>query len=254
MSFGQKVKGLAHGAVLASACFLMLAVWGCTTKTPPQNPPVDSNKTSLAFEYIRQGTLNAFPLGVSHVNSSFDAAGIKIEPIDSDSNPPLAIIRQNDQIIYDYMWHHTERSSQVEPELDKHLFAAYAFYPPQGDTVDRTTLGLTYYFVIGAECTETVSLVAVTVIRDRISDSNENEAVSGTTVHELGHLTNMTESGITDCSHGQTHQGACAMMDITETGGVLERQCNVDRYNYTNLFCSSCTSSLKLFMTGSPKL
>gem|GEM_PF-5570225 len=150
---------------------------------------------------------------------------------------------------------HTERLQSGLPDHDRHLFAAYAFYYPQGDSIEFGTAGLTAAFESNEfDCTEIISFVCVTVIRTVFSDPNDDEAVSGTTVHELGHMTNTSPSAIKDCSDDQTHADACVMMDLTETGGVLEVYCSGIRHDYTNLFCSTCADNLKLFMTGSHKL
>ena len=247
MSIWQKVTGLVRYAFFAFVCLLLLTASSCWDwlVVPPSPPP--TRHATLCLEYARQGVYDAFPLGIDHVGSSFNSAGIDLS-IDENTTyrPPYRIPYSDGQYrrLIDYIQLNTARASSTLPNYTRHLFAIESFVSWPDTTIEYTfEFGLTFRHPdMGKEVT---SFVCVALINSTFSTANPDEAVSGTTVHELGH--NCT-TALIDCGddYGQSHSGGggCVMMDLAKFAGALRLHCYAADWQYSNEFCESCLTKL----------
>jgi hypothetical protein len=258
MTIGQKVIGLGRCVVFVSVCLSMLT--GCTQS--PVSQPADSKKP-FVLEYVSQETAyNAFPLDTSHANSSFLPAGMDLKIWMNPNHPgfyriPLDL--DNGTNLMNYMIAVTQRP----PELlyESHVIAIMWFMQwPDTFSNDLGRAGFTTSFSVGNDGLETVSFVCVGLLNAGLPGSPYlAEAISSTTVHELGHnATSFSTAGSTikDCTSDppQEHSGNCVMMGAAVVDGELRNVCGAFSYPHTNLFCSSCIELLKEVLSGSRKL
>jgi hypothetical protein len=249
MTIGQKGIALAHSAVFVSVCLLMLTSIGCPgddTSQPPVIPPADRSVT-LCFEYGSQTGYDAFPLGKEHVRLSYYPANVSLSIYDNGMYVSPGGLLNEDFEIARYVRDHTIRGQDSSQFMYKrHLLSIqHLLYTYQGvQYVDSIHMGMTNWG--GSLGQEIVSFVCVQAIIDRFNYYNKNEAISGTTVHELYH--NATFDRVA-CNYYTPNPhspgGGCVMMDLAESAGSLLRWCYNTSFDYTSDFCELCRNKLK---------
>lgn len=243
-----------HLIVAGLTLTLILTASRCGSSQPPTNQTTDDTAT-VCLEYVRQDGQNgfdAFPLGIEHVQNSFRPAKMKFEVWESPASPEAYGIPDNYLLIVNYVRNNTVRSAPSKPSYQRHLLAVAEFMAwPDTDVVEDWILGMNY--TGGNMGSERAAFVCVAVFGWKFSYGNQDEAVSGTTVHELGH--NMSDD-IHDCCYAEpnAHAGSCAVMDLFESGGTLWRHCYAMDHPYTNQFCEWCVNKLKAVKSDSGKL
>ncbi len=236
-----------HVAMLLAAAYFLLTAPSCWTPWIPPSTPAN-NSPSLKFDYVRQGNLDAIPLGLDHVRSSFSQPGIQLAVyVDTVHNPPVQRIRYRTYDYYEellaYIEDNTFRSDgkAIDP---RHLMAIRSFCSPDTPAVDYDwELGITHIDSdLPGEVTSFVCVYLIDSLFANLSFSYIAQAVSGTTVHELGH--NATDNALRGCTV-PGHVEKCVMMDLKQSFNRLSLSCWHQDYEYSNLFCVACTDSLK---------
>ncbi len=223
--------------------FVMVALGGlCACDTKPSNQPAD-RWTDFWFEYYHQGNYDAFPNGLSDVQSSYDTPKITLQRWEVQTPLTPERIRASGSYLRAYMLRYYRIDSlQHQNHAKRHLFAIEALLNPNTGATIRSP-GVTY--TLSDADSDWAAYVAVHTVDSIYSAHNVDEVISYTTTHELCHL--IATPNIVDCRDSpDSHDGACLMMDIGEKFNMtLFVECASTEYPFTKQFCNSCVSSLK---------
>jgi hypothetical protein len=218
--------------------------------------PCDNGWRSFDFDYYRQGTLNAMPKGLPDIQYSFDPAKISMNPF------YVADSLQTESIEFDpssFDWpdaftnYMLDNLDFTSPYL-RHLFAVSYFVkpavPPNPPILMDYILGTTWTF--GYPSTDWASFVQVEGINYIFQNSDESEAVSSTTIHELVHIIARPPAINEACGDWASQHvvGECVMewLDFDSTSGALLLMCDKPVYitwPYTDQICDSCLVRLE---------
>jgi hypothetical protein len=195
---------------------------------------------TFAFDYYRQGHLEAFPKGLSYVQQSYDAGRISLSMYTVADTLPFERITIHDpnhpeDDVLDYMVNHVNTSLG----FGDHLFAIRGLQYASGQVL--AAYGITAYNDNGDEPT----VICVTRIVANFYSPDSLEAVSSTSIHELGHLIGRLTDACQEAPDSHV-VGQCVMEDIAYYNGLKLYCDSPDQYwPYTNTFCDSCVRRLE---------
>lgn len=233
--------------VLLLASTLVMCGSRCAGGPEPGDDQPDSDELAIfAFEYYRQGNLNAFPLGTDHLQEEFaraDALISILHGLDSLAREPVYF---DNVLSNQYVVDHYEVDEQTGyPVRMRHLFAIERFIDLAGSPLDSVG-GASFSYQDGNKAAF-VPVQSLVETLDSVDYYWMERAISTVTTHELGHMAAALEDCRDDPWAHATYE--CVMADISTAkignDWIVISVCGEEVMGLQEDFCTHCINNIR---------